>query len=58
MPTDKRSSDGIEFRAIETNDLGRLTTVLQALDNQWVPRGLLARMLEEGLALRDVTTQR
>ena len=55
---DVRRDGNVEFVALESADLDRIAVVLQCLDNQWVPRGLLRRMLERGLSLADVTDER
>jgi len=48
----------VAFRRLVPSDLQDLAAVAQTLDNQWVPRGLLARMMTDGLALADVRAER
>jgi hypothetical protein len=48
----------VAFHRLVPSDLQDLAAVAQTLDNQWVPRGLLARMLAGGLALDDVRAER
>ena len=48
----------VEFDRLEYKHLKKVCVVAQSLDNQWVPRGLLQRMLTEGLALKDVEAGR
>ena len=43
-----------QFRKITLDELSPMAVVAQSLDNQWVPPGLLRRMLEDGLELNDV----
>jgi hypothetical protein len=43
-----------QFRKVTLDDLSPMAVVAQSLDNQWVPPGLLRRMLEDGLELNDV----
>ena len=51
-------SGNVEFEAIEYKHLKKVCVVAQSLDNQWVPRGLLSRMLDQGLSLADVQQER
>jgi hypothetical protein len=46
------SSSG-PFRKILNTDLDSVAVVAQCLDNQWVPRDLLASMVEHGWSLND-----
>ena len=50
------SDDG--FTRIEANDLKPVAVVAQSLDNQWVPRSVLAQMLARGEGLDDVQALR
>jgi len=43
---------------LKPGDLKRVTVVAQCLDDQWVPRGMLDRMIEDGLSFADVREQR
>lgn len=56
--TTLRATMDVVFHRLEPSDLKDLAAVAQTLDNQWVPRGLLARMLAGGLALADVRAER
>lgn len=50
-----------EFLALQPQDLeesGEIFVVNQALDNQWVPRNLLNKMLSRGWGLQDVENER
>ncbi|UCE36432.1 MAG: hypothetical protein JSW00_13035 [Thermoplasmata archaeon] len=51
-------SEDIEFEAIEPTDLESVSVVSQALDNQWVPKDMLHKMIKKGLSLKDVKTKR
>lgn len=51
-------SGTIEFVALEPRDLAEVAVVAQSLDNQWVPRAMLGKMLEAGLGLADVEVAR
>jgi hypothetical protein len=42
------------FTKVNVDDLHPMAVVAQSLDNQWVPPGLLRRMLDQGLELGDV----
>lgn len=44
---------GTDFDKIVNSDLEPVAVVAQCLDNQWVPRELLASMLTRGKSLRD-----
>jgi lambda repressor-like predicted transcriptional regulator len=46
-------STNVPFRQIENTDLAPLAVVAQCLDNQWVPRDLLADMIKSGWSLTD-----
>jgi hypothetical protein len=46
------------FRQIENTDLAPVAVVAQCLDNQWVPRDLLADMVTHGLSLTDPQVNR
>lgn len=50
----------VPFRQIDNTDLAPIAVVAQCLDNQWVPRDLLADMLNSGWSLgeREVTRRR
>jgi hypothetical protein len=50
--------DNIEFAAVESLGSTEVTVVAQCLDNQWVPRGLLHRMIGEKVALNAVESKR
>ncbi|HEX6469241.1 MAG TPA: hypothetical protein VF069_09115 [Streptosporangiaceae bacterium] len=43
-----------QFTKLALDELDPMAVVAQSLDNQWVPPGLLRRMLDEGLELDDV----
>jgi len=47
-----------EWRKIEPTDLKRVAVVAHCLDNQWVPRPMLAEMTRDGLSLDDVSQAR
>jgi hypothetical protein len=47
-----------QWRKIEPGELERVAVVAHCLDNQWVPRPMLARMAHEGLSLDDVSRDR
>jgi len=51
-------SGNIEFEKLESSELKQVAVVAQALDNQWVPRATLARMLKRGQRLADVSKER
>ncbi|MFL5799052.1 MAG: hypothetical protein ACJ77A_14125 [Actinomycetota bacterium] len=57
MVTTKRT-DGIEFLAMDLADIDRISVVPQTLDNQWVPREMLAGMIATGQGLADVERAR
>ena len=44
----KGYSGKVEFKGIEPPDLGTVPVIVQALDNQWMPRSLLSDALEKG----------
>ncbi|HZB29117.1 MAG TPA: hypothetical protein VE465_03020 [Streptosporangiaceae bacterium] len=46
-----------QFKKVTPDELSPMAVVAQSLDNQWVPPGLLRRMLEDGLELNDVRAQ-
>jgi hypothetical protein len=46
------------FRKIEPSDLKDLAAVAQTLDDQWVPRAMLADMIESGRGFADVEAER
>ena len=48
----------VQFAALEYKHLKKVCVVAQSLDNQWVPRALLRRMLNERLSLADVEVER
>ncbi|HEX2195971.1 MAG TPA: hypothetical protein VHJ76_03510 [Actinomycetota bacterium] len=48
----------VEFERIDFTALEPVCVVAQSLDNQWVPRRLLARMLKKGRSLEDVDEKR
>ncbi|WP_203789283.1 hypothetical protein [Paractinoplanes rishiriensis] len=48
----------ISFHKLVPQDLKELAAVAQTLDNQWVPRHLLDRMIADGLSLADVRAER
>jgi hypothetical protein len=54
------SSSGQEpqWRMIEPSELSRVAVVAHCLDNQWVPKQLLAEMTRGGLSLEDVRARR
>lgn len=58
-PAPTASVGHVEFEQLEPHQLKQVAVVAQALDNQWVPRHLLRRMLKSrGLqGLRDVEAQ-
>ena len=58
LPKPLITDGNIEFIPLEYKHLKKVCVVAQSLDNQWVPRGLLQRMLNEGLALNDVESGR
>jgi hypothetical protein len=52
-------NDGaIEFAALDPTDLEQVCVVAQSLDNQWVPRSMLSRMLARGRGLPEVREAR
>jgi hypothetical protein len=51
-------SSNVEFERLEPDDLKQVTVVAQALDNQWVPRDVLARMLKQGQSLEQIGKER
>jgi hypothetical protein len=53
-----RRDGNVEFAAIDGAGLDKIAVVLQCLDNQWVPRALLRRMLEGNKSLEDVAGER
>ena len=58
LPAPVITEGTVEFIPLEYKHLKKVCVVAQSLDNQWVPRGLLQRMLSEGLALKDVEAGR
>ncbi|MGK5685589.1 hypothetical protein [Actinoplanes sp. URMC 104] len=48
----------VTFRKLLPHDLRKFAAVAQTLDNQWVPRRLLTRMIDQGLSLADVRAER
>jgi hypothetical protein len=49
----------MEFRKIQPHQLPKLSVALQALDNEWVPRSLLRKMLSKPRSsLADVKEER
>jgi hypothetical protein len=46
------------WRKIEPAELKRVAVVAHCLDNQWVPRPMLAQMTRDGLSLEDVSPAR
>jgi hypothetical protein len=48
----------ISFHKLVPGDLKELAAVAQTLDNQWVPRRLLDRMITDGLGFADVRAER
>ena len=58
LPNPVITDGSVEFIPLEYKHLKKVCVVAQSLDNQWVPRGLLQRMLSEGLALKDVEAGR
>lgn len=48
----------VEFQALTSTDLEKLFVVAQCVDNQWVPREMLRKMLDNGLGLDDVSDER
>jgi len=55
-----RETSEVFFRKIDNTDLSPVAVVAQCLDNQWVPRDLLATMVERGWSLNheDVARRR
>ncbi len=51
-------SGSAQVTPLEPADLEDVAVVAQCLDNQWVPRELLARMFTAGLGLADVAAER
>ncbi|MBM2620210.1 hypothetical protein JIG36_32315 [Actinoplanes sp. LDG1-06] len=51
-------TEDASFTRLLPRDLRPFAAVAQTLDNQWVPRGLLTRMIDEGLSLDDVRAER
>jgi hypothetical protein len=47
-----------QWRKIEPAELKRVAVVAHFLDNQWVPRPMLAQMTRDGLSLDDVSRAR
>jgi hypothetical protein len=47
-----------DWSRIEPHQLAKVSVVAQCLDNQWVPKSMLDRMLANSLSLEDVQTQR
>jgi hypothetical protein len=47
------ASSGVPFRQIENTDLAPVAVIAQCLDNQWVPRDLLADIMKSGWSLND-----
>jgi hypothetical protein len=59
MTGEKVVRDGdVEFVAIERAHLDRAAVVAQCLDDRWVPRWMLRRMVERGESLADVAGER
>jgi hypothetical protein len=56
--TEENRVADVSFRKLVPQDLRRLAAVAQTLDNQWVPRDMLDRMVAGGLALADVRAER
>src|SRR6185312_17273640 len=48
----------VSFHKLVPQDLKGLAAVAQTLDNQWVPRDMLDRMIAGGLSLADVRAER
>jgi hypothetical protein len=48
----------LQFQKLSPAQLSKVAIVPQVLDNQWVPRGLLAEMIKKGKALADVEARR
>lgn len=48
----------VSFHKLVPQDLKGLAAVAQTLDNQWVPRDMLDRMISGGLSLADVRAER
>src|SRR5260370_34542821 len=46
--------DGVEFSAIELPDLASSPVVIQALDNQWIPRSILYKAVKEGRVTAEI----
>jgi hypothetical protein len=53
-----RSDGNVSFRRLTPGDLKDLAAVAQTLDNQWVPRRLLSKMITGGRSLADVAAER
>ena len=48
----------VNFNKLSLADLSKASVVPQALDNQWVPSNLLAKMIARGKNLVDIKTER
>jgi hypothetical protein len=53
-----RKGQDPEWRKIEPAELKRIAVVAHCLDNQWVPRPMLAEMTRDALSLDDVSAAR
>lgn len=52
------SSQEPRWHKVEPSELSRVAVVAHCLDNQWVPRQMLAQMTKDGLSLQDVQDAR
>jgi hypothetical protein len=52
------STQDPRWRKVEPSELSRVAVVAHCLDNQWVPKQMLAEMTRDGLSLEDVHAAR
>lgn len=54
----RAGTESFEVTRLEPHQLDRLNIVAQCLDNQWVPKRMLSRMMARRLSLADVAEER